>query len=401
MREVREAVETSGGGRTGAGEIRRFAARWSAHADARGAEAGGDFVRSPAGLWLALGVVAAGARGETAEEIRQLLGVAEGDAARAVGAVSRALAGTDALGLATCVWSRVPVYREFQETLPDVAVGRLDPAAVDAWVREATDGMIERLPVRIGDDTLLAVVNALALKARWEDPFPRRRTADRDFTDAAGTRHRVPTMHKGVPLADIWTVGATRVAELRCRSGHNGPTGHNGLTGHDGPPGSDGPAAPGRGGGPARVRFLLGPEGAGPADVLPAGWAPPGERTPPAADRAEIALPRLSLRTTVEVTGELPGWGIRRATTGLADFSGLSPEPLALSRVVQEAVLEIAEEGVEAAAVSVVPMAPGAAPPPPRRTETLRFARPFGIVVLDEAGEVPLFIAWQEEAPCG
>ncbi|MFF0742566.1 serpin family protein [Streptomyces sp. NPDC004111] len=391
----------------GAEEIRRFAARWTAHAGAdggagragagpagpRGGGAGGDFVRSPAGLWLAMGVVASGARGETAEEIRALLGVAGDDAAKAVAAATRALGGTDALGLATCVWSRVPVYREFQEALPGVAVGHLDPAAVDAWVRDATDGTIERLPVRLGDDILLAVVNALALKARWESPFPPRRTADRDFTDASGVRHRVPTMHKGVPLADAWAVGAVRVVELRCRAEH----GAGAL-----------PEAPGQGagvparegaGGPARVRFLLGPEGAGPDGVLPAGWGPAGERTRLDTDLVEIALPRLSLRTTVEVTDELPGWGIHRATSDLADFSGMSPEPLAVSRVVQEAVLKVAEEGVEAAAVSAVMMAPGSAPPPPRRTETIRFDRPFGIVVLDASGEVPLFIAWQEGAP--
>ncbi|MEU8886305.1 serpin family protein [Streptomyces sp. NPDC048442] len=358
--------------RDGAG-ITRFAERWLGLAG--GGDEGGGFVWSPAGLWLALGVVAAGAKGETADELRQLLGVAGDDAAKAVGEVGRALAGTDALGVATCVWSRVPVHRDFQDALPGVAVGRLDPAEIDGWVRAVTGGLVERLPVRVGDDVLVAVVNALALKARWEFPFESSATRERDFTAAAGIRHRVPTMHKGVPLADAWTVGPTRVVELRCRVE--------------------------QGGAPARVRFLLGAEGAGPRDVLPAGWAGPGDRAPLDTDLVAIALPRLSLRTTVEVTDQLAALGIHRATTESADFSGMSPERLAVSRVVQEAVLKVAEEGVEAAAVSAVLMAPGGAPPPPRRTETIRFERPFGIVVLDASGEVPLFIAWQEGVPNG
>ncbi|MFI0979129.1 serpin family protein [Streptomyces sp. NPDC021093] len=349
-------------------EIRRFAERWL------GLTGSGDFVRSPAGLWLALGVVAAGAKGETADELRRLLGFAGDDAAKAVGEAERVLRGTEALGVASCVWSRVPVHREFQEALPGVAVGRLDPAEIDDWVRAVTGGLVERLPVRLGDDILLAVVNALALKARWEVPFEPWATRECDFMDAAGTRHRVPTMHKGVPLADAWTVGPTRVVELRCRAE--------------------------QGGAPARVRFLLGAESAGPRDVLPAGWAGPGDRVPLDTDLVALALPRLSLRTTVEVTGHLAAWGIHRATTESADFSGMSPEPLAVSRVVQEAVLKVAEEGVEAAAVSVVPMAAGAAPPP-LRTETIRFERPFGVVVLDASGEVPLFNAWQEGVPNG
>ncbi|MFI5803191.1 serpin family protein [Streptomyces sp. NPDC051561] len=378
-------------------EIRRLAGQWSAH----GAAQGGNFVRSPVGLWLALGVAAAGARGETAEEIRGLLGFAGSDAAKAVREATRVLDGTDALGTATCVWSKVPVYREFQQALPDVAVGQLDPVAIDAWVRESTGGLIERLPVRLDGGILLAIVNALALKARWQYPFESWLTEDLDFTDAAGVCRMVPTMQKGVPLADAWTVGATRVVELRCRT-EGGAQGAS----QAGAPGSARDlvpdAVPGRGkgvGGPARVRFLLGEPGAGPGDVLPAGWARSGERTPLDTDLVDIALPRLALRTTTEVTEELPGWGIHRATTDLADFSGMSPEQLKVSRVVQEALLKVAEEGVEAAAVTVVPMAAGSAPPPARRTETIRFNRPFGVVVLDASGELPLFIAWQEGVP--
>ncbi|MFJ2746035.1 serpin family protein [Streptomyces sp. NPDC087440] len=359
-------------------DVGRFAARWlEVVAGGPGGGFGdGDFVRSPVGLWLALGAVAAGARGETAEELGALLGVSGKEAAEAVEAVSRTLGGTDALGVATCVWSRVPVYRAFQEAMPGVALGHLDPVAIDAWVREATGGLVEKLPVRIGEDILLAVVNALALKAPWRYPFEESDTDDRDFTDAAGTRHRVMTMHQQVSLADVWTVGGTRVVELRTRAE--------------------------RCGAPVRVRFLLGEEGAGPRDVLPAGWAGQQARVPFDADAVSIALPRMELRTTDEVTERLAVLGVHRATSDDADFSAMSPEPLAVSRVVQESVLKVSEEGVEAAAVSAVLMAPAGAPPPsPRRVEVVRFDRPFGVVVLDGAGALPLFIAWQEGVPKG
>ena len=82
-----------------------------------------------------------------------------------------------------------------------------------------------------------------------------------------------------------------------------------------------------------------------------------------------------------------------------ADFSGLSPLPLAISDVVQEAVLKVAEEGVEAAAVTVVAMRAGSAAPPPQRLLHLAFDRPFGIVVLPAESDVPLFTAWQADAP--
>lgn len=363
---------------TTTGALQRLAARWirdgmAAGEGPDGTGRGADFVCSPAGLWLALAAVAAGARGATAAELRALLGTADREAAPAVTEVARTLAGTGALGVATRVWSRVPVLPAYQEALPDIRFDPMDPAAVDAWVREATGGLIERLPSAITDATLLALVNVLALKARWEDPFEGVRTRNLLFTDAAGAVGPVPTMIKDVPSADVRTVDGTYVVELRCAREPGGLPG-------------------------ARVRLVLGEPGAGAGRVLPVGWAPRGVGALLDADRVTIGLPRLGLRTRVPVTDHLPALGVRLATSDAADFSGLSPERLAVSAVVQEAVLKIVEEGVEAAAVTVVPMRPGAAPRQ-ERARHIAFNRPFGVVVLAGSEDTPLFTAWQAEAP--
>ncbi|MFF7272963.1 serpin family protein [Streptomyces cyaneofuscatus] len=363
---------------TRARAVQHLADRWIRDALATGKPAhGGSFVCSPAGLWLALAAVAAGARGGTARELRALLGTADREAGPAVTAAARELALTGALGVATRVWSRVPVSDAYREGLPDVRFDDgLDPGAVDAWVREATGGLIEALPLEITAETLLALVNVLVLKARWEKPFEGWLTRDRPFTDASGTTRPVPTMTKGVPLADVWAVDGTYVVELRCTGGEGGGDG-------------------------ARVRFVLGEPGASAGQVLPAGWADRAAGTPPETDLVTIALPRLTLRTRITVTGQLPALGVRLATSDAADFSGLSPLPLTISDVVQEAVLKVAEEGVEAAAVTVVAMRAGSAAPPPQRVLHLAFDRPFGIVVLPADTDVPLFAAWQADTPSG
>ncbi|MFI7083406.1 serpin family protein [Streptomyces anulatus] len=363
---------------TTTGAVQRLAERWIRDGMAAGEGRGGTgtgtgFVCSPAGLWLALAAVAAGARGATAAELRALLGTADREAAPAVTALARELARTGALGVATRVWSRVPVLPAFQEALPDVRFDPMDPAAADAWVREATGGLIERLPLEITDETVLALVNVLALKARWEKPFEAWRTHDLPFTDAAGAVAPVPTMVKDVPPADAWTAGGAYVVELRCATEPGGGPG-------------------------ARVRLVLGEPGAGAGRVLPVGWAPRAAGVPLDTDRVTIGLPRLALRTRVPVTGQLASLGVRLALTDAADFSGLSLEPLAVSDVVQEAVLKIAEEGVEAAAVTVVAMRAGSAPRP-QRVHHIAFDRPFGVVVLAGTEDTPLFTAWQAEAP--
>ncbi|MFG2721058.1 serpin family protein [Streptomyces sp. NPDC048416] len=331
----------------------------------------GDFVSSPAGLWLALGAIAAGARAETADELRALLGVAGGEAAEAVTAATRDLRATDALTVATRAWATAPLYRAYRDALGDLAFGGVpEQAEVDAWVREVTGGLIANLPVTLDPDTPLSIVNVLALKARWEHPFHEWDTRPAPFTDALGVEHEVATMHGAVEPADAWRApGGVRVVELRTA----------GAAG-------------------ARVRFLLGPRGAGPREVMPAAWAE--ERAAVRADEVRLALPRLTLRTRVNVTRQLPALGVEFATHDvLADFSGMSPEPLHVGQVVQEAVLAVAEEGVEAAAVTVATMDWMGGDEEPVRIETIAFDRPFGIVVLDASGEVPLFTAWQSAAP--
>ncbi|THA33135.1 hypothetical protein E6R18_11245 [Streptomyces sp. A1277] len=149
----------------GAWAVQRLGERWIREP----ARPGGSFVCSPAGLWLALAALAAGAREETADELRAVLGVAEGEAARAATAAARELAATDGVGVATRVWTRTPVHPECREALPGIRFGPMDPDAIDAWVREATGGLIERLPPAVDDDMLLVLVNVLALTARWEE----------------------------------------------------------------------------------------------------------------------------------------------------------------------------------------------------------------------------------------
>ncbi|MFF9689293.1 serpin family protein [Streptomyces sp. NPDC014623] len=331
------------------------------------------FVCAPAGLWLALTAVAAGARTETAAELRALLGVAGPEAAHVVTGAARAWGRTEALNVATRVWNGVPLHPEYEQSLPDVAFGPVDVAEIDAWVRERTGGLIERLPLDLGGAVALALVDVLALKAFWETAFDVTRTRDAPFTDAAGTSTPVATMHAPVGPADVWTVPGAYVVELRCRAEPGGPA-------------------------PVRARFVLGEPDEGAARVLPLAWAPEEARAPLHADAVTLALPRFTLRTNHRVTDHLPALGVRLATDpAAADLSGLAPVPLCITEVVQEAVVKVAEKGVEAAAVTVV--ATRSSVPGPRVVKHIAFDRPFGVVVLDGSSDVPLFTGWQADIP--
>ncbi|WP_318210982.1 serpin family protein [Streptomyces sp. SJL17-1] len=359
-----------------------------------------DFVCSPVGLWVALAAVASGARGRTAEELRGLLGVDGEAAAGVVTVVGRRLAATDGVAAATGVWSRVPVLDVFRRGLPDVgfgvlrgapawfelpdevlgatddvSLGEIPPVAqdeLDDWIGRATGGRVPRLPLGLDGSEDLVLVNALALKASWLTAFPAHLTRDEPFTDGHGHTRPVPTMRQRIPADRVWSVDGVTVVELPCAGDEA-----------------------------ARVRFALGRPGAGPADVLPAAWAGPAARTPLAADAADLTLPRFTLRTKTEADAHLAALGISRALRPVADFSGLSPAGLHVSKVVQEVIVEVAEEGVEAAAVTQVTMTRGAAPARHEVVERVAFDRPFGVVVTDTTGELPLFAGWRQSAPAG
>ncbi|MFD3536454.1 serpin family protein [Streptomyces sp. NPDC058664] len=374
----------------GTDAIRNLAARWL---PLLGDD---DFVVSPAGLWLALGAVASGARGRTGDELRELLGVEGEAAAEAVTRAGRWLGETGGVTVGTGVWSTMPLLDAFRAGLPGVRFGVFPRAALfalpdaffgatddmsfgelpdlqgelDAWVHGATGGRIRRLPLELDGSEDLVLLNALTLKACWLTAFPGHLTRDEPFTDGYGDTRPVPTMRQRIPAGWVWYVGGATVVELPC-------AGERGV----------------------RVRFVIGGEGAGPGDVLPAAWAGAGERRALVADSAVLTLPRFTLRTKTDAIEHLAALGLDRALGPEADFSGISEADQYIDKVVQEAVVEIAEEGVEAAAVTQVTMTRGAAAPRHEVVERIAFDRPFGVVVLDGSGEVPLFTGWRQSAP--
>ncbi|NML49363.1 serpin family protein [Streptomyces sp. R302] len=351
---------TGKGGAVWAGAVRELA-EWLLPGDAAR-----DFVGSPAGLWVALGAVAAGARGRAAEELRGVLGVAGEEAGPAVAGVAAALARSSGVSAGVAVRSRVPVRAAYRSALPGIAFGELGGdarAELDAWVAEVSGGRMGGLPDALDGGADLVLVGVVALGAVWREAFDAGGTRPAPFTGADGSVAEVPTMHRRVPARWAWRVAGGTVVELPC-AGERAP----------------------------RVRFVLGLVGAGPDAVVPLAWAD-GGREPVRAGGVELALPRFGLRGRIDALAWLGSVGVTAPSRPGADFSGLSPEPLYVSKALQEAVVEVGETGVEAAAVTQVEMTRSAARPLP--VERIAFDRPFGVVVLDADGELPLFVGWR------
>jgi serpin B len=91
------------------------------------------------------------------------------------------------------------------------------------------------------------------------------------------------------------------------------------------------------------------------------------------------------------VAGTLSNLGMRRAFTPAADFSGIVSEPLAISAVVHQALVEVDEVGTEAAAATGA-VAVTAAMPEPTQPKVFRADHPFVFAIRNRTTGDVLFM---------
>jgi serpin B len=116
-------------------------------------------------------------------------------------------------------------------------------------------------------------------------------------------------------------------------------------------------------------------------------------RTPPR--HVELALPRYHATFKSSLVGIFKSMGMRRAFDfKTADFSGMTGKaqaelPLAIGQIMHAAVIEVAEEGTEAAAATAATMVAKAIRSPP--AQMFRVDRPFLFAIVDETTGAVLF----------
>eukprot|EP00745_Piridium_sociabile_P030350 TRINITY_DN50310_c0_g1_i1.p1 TRINITY_DN50310_c0_g1~~TRINITY_DN50310_c0_g1_i1.p1 ORF type:complete len:140 (-),score=32.75 TRINITY_DN50310_c0_g1_i1:38-421(-) len=102
----------------------------------------------------------------------------------------------------------------------------------------------------------------------------------------------------------------------------------------------------------------------------------------------QLSLPRFSVESSLALKDVLSSLGMKQAFSEKADFSGMinEPEDLLISQVFHKAVVEVNEEGSEAAAATAVVMLCSYQIP-------MRFVadRPFVFFIVDNRADVILF----------
>ena len=336
---------------------------------------------SPASLSTALAMTYAGARGETATEIRAALGwtLDDDELHPAVEELSRALTGEGAeLALASALWGSrgLAFHREFLELAHEHYEAGFDEVdfagapdrarrTINAWVDAQTNHEIAQLllPGDVDLSTVLVLTHAVHFKGTWKVRFDDGETRPAAFRVSADREVSVEMMRvRGSTFPHFGGEGF-QLLEL--------------------------PYAGDR----ISMLVLLPDEGSDLADLEAslsadnlARWL---SRVQPTRFRS-VEIPRFESSTRLGLRDALSRMGISLAFTPSADFSGMTPSrPAWIDNVFHEARVRIDEEGTLAAGSTAVVIKKG---PAIREADLFRADRPFIYLIRDRSTGTVLFL---------
>ncbi|MBF0186817.1 MAG: serpin family protein [Magnetococcales bacterium] len=387
---------------------------------------------SPTSIVTALAMALAGARNETAAQMRQILSLPELSEARLIAAVGALqdsmIESAERCGLtyrvANSLWGQTgDAPREsYLRLVRDILGSKYElvdyqEAAVEAagvinrWTSEQTRGRIPEIidPEMLSPLTRLVLVNALYFKGAWMVPFDPGCSQEGDFFPAVGTE-AVPVTYmqdtrevlygEGTSMQIIELVYGVRKPQavsgddLRTPSEErsDGVLDGGELMVSEAPPSPSDHA----------MLFLLPRDLAQLADLeaalseeAVADW-----RRSLVNREVQIFLPRFKTEESMELSDLLIEMGMALPFDDVqADFSGitgtLDPDrSLSISKVIHKTRVEVNEEGAEAAAATAILMAlgcaPDSAPPPP--PPVFRADHPFLYMIIQRSSGQVIFL---------
>ncbi len=330
---------------------------------------------SPLSIGMALSMAADGAHGQTRNAIVHGLGVSSNGLAQANTALMTALASnSDAqVGVANAIWLRqdIPPRAAYVNLLKNdyraqaQALHFGDPSAavaINAWTKQHTFGLIDKLVTQTQRSGFAYLTNALAFKADWTFQFKKNDTRPRPFTNADGTKHDLPMMSQ---TATFQTLDGTISRALRMAYGKGGYAAYIILPDK----GVDAALA---------VRYLSATNFNRMVQAM----------TP---QRLQVMVPRFTARYDTSLVSVLKALGMGVAFTNQADFSPMHVPPpgLTISDVHHAAYVRVDEKGTTAAAATSVTIGMTAVEMPPKQ---FIVDHPFVLALRDERTGTLLFI---------
>ncbi len=237
---------------------------------------------------------------------------------------------------------------------------------INGWIEETTRERIKNLIPSGALDamTRLVLTNAIYFKANWQDVFEERATKPEPFHLADGSTTDVPMMHQterfGYSETENWQALAM-------------PYEQNALS----------------------MLVILPADREGAMDATERQLAS-GELLEALESmqrpKVQVWLPKFSITQELDLGATLQAMGMPLAFSDQADFGGMTPEAeLMISKALHKAFVEVDEKGTEAAAATAVVMSLTSAPVEPEKPKVFRADRPFIFLIRHNASGAILF----------
>ena len=343
--------------------------------------AGDNLVWSPVNVYIALAMLAEVTDSETRAQILNILGASGMDALR--GNVTALLTadnfddGQTASLMANSLWLRngFVFNTDTVEKLAEIYRASSywgDPCdeafneALRSWLKENTGGLLDDSAneIKFNPETVLAICSAIYFKGGWDQKFAKELTCEEDFHSPEGNV-KCQMMHK-TTNEDIYFEGEgfTAVWEKIPASGNG-------------------------------VWFLLPDEGKSVEDMLASSdfiGILSGKAYGESEAEIAFSMPKIDIKADLDLIPALKELGMTDCfDPSVSDFSPLSPysNGLYVSKIAHSARIKTDEEGIEAAAFTVIMVDEYCAMPQKKISFTLD--RPFALVITGVTG-APLFV---------
>jgi serpin B len=233
---------------------------------------------------------------------------------------------------------------------------------INNWVKENTDGMIDKILDQISPAAVMYLINAVVFDAQWDTVYKKNNIHQGEFTNLDGTNQTAEFMHseESIYLDDGRATGFIKpyadnkysFVALLPNEGITVGDYIQGLTGEG---------------------FLQTIDGAVNTAV-------------------SAALPKFSYDYTIQMNAALLNLGMPTAfSPEAADFSKLGKSAggnIYIGEVLHKTFIQVDELGTKAGAVTKVEMKCGSV----METKVVRLERPFVYAIIDNASKLPVFI---------
>lgn len=331
---------------------------------------------SPMSVFFALAVTANGARGETLDEILDL--ISDKASTEELNELCRAyknLLSAEELKTADSVWMRddnyLTINQDFLQTVKefysaDVFKSSFDSKTVDDvnnWVNEKTDGMIKEIIDEIDEDHMFYIINALSFDAKWLEPFEKKDVRDEVFTSIDGSVSKQKLMYGSE--SEYISDGKARgfIKEYS--------------------------------GGKYSFAALLPNSDISISEYIQSMSSEIFNENNIYDSRVNIAIPKFDIEYSKDLKDTLAALGIKTAFSALnADFSGMgrlnTGDNIYVSKVLHKTHITVDESGTKAGAVTSVSYKQDGAGSDNIRKIILN--RPFIYMIIDNENNLPIFI---------